>query len=58
MESTDRQKLFYIGANYDFLRNGTAACRLARELRDVSGGSDYSYGSTLFGCNARWVLRG
>ena len=58
VESTDRKKIFYIGANYDFLRNGTASCRLARELRDVSGGDNYSYGSTLFGCTARWVLRG
>ena len=47
------RRLFYIGANYAFLRNGTASCRLARELRDVSGGNDYSYGSTIFGCTAR-----
>ena len=58
VESTDRKKIFYIGANYAFLRNGIASCRLARELRDVSGGNNYSYGSTLFGCTARWVLRG
>ena len=52
VESTDRKKIFYIGAKYDFLRNGIASCRLARELRDVSGGDNYSYGSTLFGCTA------
>ena len=58
VESTDRHKLFYIAASYAFHRNGTAGCRLARELRNVSGGSNYSYGSTLFGCTARFTLRG
>ena len=57
VESTDRQKLFYLGADYAFLRNGVASCRVARELRDVSGGAPYSYGSTLFGCHARLVYR-
>ncbi len=51
VESTDHRKVFFIGANYEFLRNGTASCRLARELHDVSGGNAYSYGSTLFGCS-------
>jgi hypothetical protein len=37
VESTDHRKLFFIGANYEFLRNATATCRLARELHDVSG---------------------
>jgi hypothetical protein len=55
VESTDYRKVFFIGANYEFLRNGTAACRLARELHDVSGGSSYSYGSTLYGCSARFT---
>ena len=58
VESTDRHKVFYIAASYAFLRNGTADCRLARELRDVSGGTNYSYGSTLFGCNARFTYSG
>ena len=57
VESTDRQKVFYLGADYAFLRNGVAACRLTRELRDVSGGGPYSYSSTLFGCHARLVYR-
>ena len=58
VESTDRHKVFYIAASYAFLRNGTADCRLARELRDVSGGTNYSYGSTLFGCHVQFIYRG
>jgi len=57
VESTDHQRLFYIGANYDFIRNGTASCRLARELRDVSGGNAYTTSSTLVGCSARYTWR-
>ena len=56
VESTDHQKLFYIGANYDFIRNGAATCRLERELRNSTGGNVYSYHSTNFGCQARWVF--
>jgi len=58
VESTDRNRVYFIAASYAFLRNGTADCRLARELRDVSGGNSYSYGSTLFGCNARFTYSG
>ena len=58
VESTDHQKLFYLGANYAFIRNGTASCRLERELRDVTTGNGYSYGSTNVGCQVRFVYRG
>jgi hypothetical protein len=58
VETTDRGKVFYLAASTAFHRNGTAACRLARGLRDVSGGTSYSYGYTLFGCNARFTIRG
>ena len=57
VDTTDRQRLFYLGADYAFLRNGVASCRIARELRDVSPGTPYSYSSTLFGCHARLVYR-
>jgi len=57
IESTDHRKVFYLGANYNFLRNGWATCKLARELRDVTGGTVYSYSSTSIGCNARFIYR-
>ena len=55
IESTDRQRVFYIGADYNFMRSAYASCRFARELRGVSGGVDYSYGSSSIGCNARYI---
>jgi hypothetical protein len=55
VESTDHRKIFFIAANYEFMRNGTASCRLSRELKDVSGGNPYSYDSTLYGCSARFT---
>jgi len=57
VESTDRQRLFQVGANYAFLRNASATCRLARELRSVSGGVGYSYDSNSIGCHARYMIR-
>ena len=56
VESTDRQRLFYLAADYAFIRNGAATCRVERELRDSSGGNVYSYHSTNFGCQARWTF--
>ena len=57
VESLDEQKMIYVAANYAFLRNGTASCRLARELRTVSGGVVYSYDSNSIGCSARFTYR-
>lgn len=55
VEGKDRQRLFYLGVNYDFVRNGSATCRLERELRESTGRNPYSYDATSFGCQARWV---
>lgn len=57
VKTTDRQRLVYIGVNYAFLRNASASCRLARELRGVSGDADYSLNSSSIGCHVRYIYR-
>jgi hypothetical protein len=50
----DILKLAYIGANWEIRRNWSATCRLSRELRDVSGFSNYSYDANSIGCSTRY----
>ncbi len=57
VESTDLQKMFYLSANYAFTRNGTAYCKVSRELRNVSGGVGYSYDANSIGCSVRYTYR-
>ncbi len=56
-KTKDVQKLAYIAADYEFRRNWSATCRLARELRIVSGDTNYSYDSNSVGCSTRFTWR-
>ena len=56
-EATDVTKSAYVGANYEILRNWSAACKLARETRAISGGVGYTYASNIVGCSTQLVLR-
>jgi hypothetical protein len=56
-DTTDVLKSVYLAANYNILRNWSASCRLARELRSVSGGVTYSYDSNSIGCSTKLTYR-
>jgi len=46
-----------MGANYQITRNWGAACTLAYETRDVSGGRTYSYDAKTIGCSTQFTWR-
>ena len=57
LDSTDIQRLFYLGADYAIQRNWSATCRIARALRGVTGSVVYSYDSNSIGCSTRFTWR-
>ena len=56
-EAIDVMKSAYVGVDYAFLRSWSAACRLGRETRTVSGGVSYAYASNSIGCSTKLVFR-
>jgi hypothetical protein len=53
----DISNVYSLGANYQITRNWGAACTMAYEKRDVSGGSNYAYDATTIGCSTQFTWR-
>ncbi len=53
----DISNTYSMGANYQITRNWGAACTLAYETRDVSGGRTYSYDAKTIGCSTQFTWR-
>lgn len=53
----DVSKLVSLGANYEITRNWGAACNLAHERRNVSGGVGFSYTASSVGCSTQFTWR-
>ena len=53
----DISNTYSLGANYQITRNWSAACNMAYETRDVSGGTNYSYDAKTIGCSTQYTWR-
>ena len=53
----DISNTYSLGANYQITRNWGAACTMAYERRDVSGGRTYSYDAKTIGCSTQFTWR-
>ena len=53
----DISNVFSLGANYQITRNWGAACTMAYETRDVTGGRNYAYDAKTIGCSTQFTWR-
>ena len=53
----DISNVYSLGANYQITRNWGAACTMAYESRDVSGGRNYAYDAKTIGCSTQFIWR-
>ena len=51
----DISNTYSLGANYQITRNWGAACTMAYEHRDVSGGANYTYDAKTIGCSTQFT---
>lgn len=56
-EVIDVSTIVSLGANYEITRNWGAACNVAHERRDVSGGTSFSYTANTIGCSTQFTWR-
>jgi hypothetical protein len=56
-EYSDNYKIASLGANYAMTRNWLFACSLARESRDLTGGTSVPYVAKSASCSAQFTLR-
>jgi len=53
----DIANTYSLGANYEITRNWGAACTMAYERREVSGGTNYTYDAKTIGCSTQFTWR-
>ena len=53
----DIANTYSLGANYEITRNWGAACTMAYERREVSGGTNYTYDAKTVGCSTQFTWR-
>ena len=53
----DIANTYSLGANYEITRNWGAACTMAYERREVSGGTNYTYDAKTIGCATQFTWR-
>ena len=53
----DIANTYSLGANYEITRNWGAACTMAYERREVSGGTNYAYDAKTIGCSTQFTWR-
>jgi hypothetical protein len=56
-DTTDIDKVAYIGAVWSATYNWSVACTYSHELRDVSGNLNYAYRDNTIGCLAQYTWR-
>lgn len=54
---TDKMRGFSLGATYVFSRALTFACNLARDRRELTGATSYTYTDDLASCSAQFLWR-